>query len=484
MKNKTFALLLGVFFSIVTLVGASAKDYVFTSDGIGPLKCGAAIQSIPKIIPGIYDQITIERKQIISMDEDYIEFYAASLNGERVLEIYNDAEYNPDRIVLITILSPRLKTKSGFSLSTKAKDLIKAKGVVICMPDFSAAIFCDGVLFYDLPLSKAGKNKKDHTLNFNYGLYDASDLLKDGCAAEIRINSDNAQIAQRAQKQAPGATTVSIPQQAQSDEAIPTNQLYLLIAFLAVYFAILGHMVYANYFRKGYPETLPEVSGSVDNNAYVKAAMDNLYNVEFTPYCDPNETPGPDVFNFPIGRKSAYHAKEVLDEVYANHLPVDGEAAEDLRKVSIITNEAFKRTFAGSWKYLIITAIIGVCSCLLNSDLTPLPFFSLSCVLYYFSCRTPNYVLMKKDLKALKSGRVSNSLTNGLIAGIFGLAASAPVYVTITKSRRTGEVLKREEDHSMTVVGLVIMIMLFIILAMFMMFIGIFNYLRNYVLRK
>ena len=466
MKKKSIALLIGVFFSICTSFVVSAKDYVFTVDGIGDIKVGTKMSSLPKQVSGLYDKIEFAVEEVSGEGgyEDTVHLYRVLSGREVVLKIYPDK----GKVNSIDVVSKRIKTANGLSLASTASELFAAGAHAVAWNDGSVCIVCDGVLFLDQPLSKTGMKKAEQAYLGENVKFEASDFT--GNPGRINTSEWWKEIVN---------TDISFP-----GSKTDTLSLILGILFIAVMLAIIAHMVYVNYFRKEYPETLPDMSGSADNNAYVKEAMDNLYNVEFTPYCDPNETPGPDVYNFPIGRKSAYHAKEVLDEVYANHLPVDGEAAEDLRKVSIVTNEAFKRTFAGSWKYLIITAIIGVCSCLLNSDLTPLPFFSLSCVLYYFSCRTPNYVLMKKDLKALKSGRVSSSLTNGLIAGIFGLAASAPVYVTVIKNRNTGEVLSRDEDHSMTVVGLAIMVILFIILAMFMMFIGIFNYLRNYVLRK
>jgi uncharacterized protein with PQ loop repeat len=72
----------------------------------------------------------------------------------------------------------------------------------------------------------------------------------------------------------------------------------------------------------------------------------------------------------------------------------------------------------------------------------------------------------------------------GAIAGILGLAATAPVYVKVTKDRNTGEVLDREEDHSMTWIAMAFSVVLFIVIAYLMLFVGIFNYLRNYVFRK
>lgn len=66
------------------------------------------------------------------------------------------------------------------------------------------------------------------------------------------------------------------------------------ILFILAVLAMIAHMVYVNYFTKPYPEVFDSANATPENNAYVKNALDVLYNGEFTPLCDPNEVPGPD----------------------------------------------------------------------------------------------------------------------------------------------------------------------------------------------
>ena len=70
-----------------------------------------------------------------------------------------------------------------------------------------------------------------------------------------------------------------------------------------------------------------------------------------------------------------------------------------------------------------------------------------------------------------------------ILGGVFGIAASAPMIVEVTKDANSGEVLDKQNDHSLQIIGMVVSFMLFIILAYAMLFIGIFNYIRNYILR-
>lgn len=451
-----------------------ADNTSITSAGIGKVKTGATISKLPKLIAGVYDKLELvsEVFEDEGAYEETISIYRATLKGETVLEFYPEE----DKVGSITVYSKNLKTNSGLSLNSSPADLFSAGGKVISFNDGGEAILCEGLLFKGLPMTQQGYKKSEQAYLGYQVTFDVSDFDANGHPSEILVSEYYANMARES------APSGNVKGDSFSDKNVLNTILGIL--FIIAVLAMIAHMVYVNYFAPGYPENPVPTTGTPENNSFVKSSMDALYNVDFTPYCDPNETPGPDVYNFPIGKKAAYHAKEVLDDVYANHLPVDGEAAEELRKVSIVTNESFKRTFAGSKLFLIITIVVAAGACYLNKDATALLYFIPSCIMYYLSCRTPNYILMEKDLKAMKTGKASNGIMNGVLAGIFGLAATAPVYVEATKNRNTGEVIDTEEDYSMTWIAMAISLILFIALAYAMVFVGILNYLRNYVLRK
>ncbi len=446
-----------------------ADNISITSAGIGKVKTGAVISKLPKQIAGVYDKLEMVSEDFSDEGgyEDTISIYRATLNGEIVFEFYPE----DDKVGSIIVYSKIFKTNSGLSLNSTPADLFSAGGKVISFNDGGEGIICNGLLFKGLPMTPQGQKKSERAYFGEDITFDMSDFDTNGHPSEIiiseyfAINSDSAP----ASNGSSGNDVWSI---------------IIGILFILGVLAMIAHMVYVNYFSKSYPEVFDSANATPENNAYVKTVMGTLYNEEFTPLCDPNEAPGPNTVNYPVGKKAAYHAREVLDDVITNHLPVDGEAASLLNKVAIVTNDAYKRVFAGSKAFLIVSIIIAAGACYLNKDARPLIYFGLSCIAYWFASRTPNYILVEKELKTAKTGKQSRSFMTGAIAGILGLAASAPVYVEITKNAYTGEVLDTQEDHSFSWLALAFSVILFVIIAYLMIFVAIFNYLRNYVLRK
>lgn len=469
MKRLFLTLMVGLLSMLCLSPVVLADNTSITSAGIGKVKTGAAISTLPKQMAGVYDKLELVSEEFEDEGayEETISIYRATLNGETVFEFYPE----DDKVGSISVYSKNLKTKSGLGLNSSPADLFSSGGKVISFNDGGEAILCEGLLFKGLPMTQQGYKKSEQAYLGDQVTFDVSDFDASGHPSEILISEYYAKESSAAPSSSGG-----------SGKDVWSTILGIL--FILAVLAMIAHMVYVNYFTKPYPEVFDSANATPENNAYVKNALDSLYNGEFTPLCDPNEVPGPDTVNYPVGKKAAYHAKEVLDDVIANHLPVDGEAANLLNKVAVVTNDAYKRTFAGSKAFLIVSIIIAAGACYLNKDAYPLIYFGFSCIAYWFASRTPNYILVEKELKAAKSGKQSKSFMTGAIAGILGLAATAPVFVEVTKNANTGEVIKTEEDHSMTWIALAFSVILFVVIAYLMIFVAIFNYLRNYVLRK
>ena len=441
-----------------------ADNNSITAAGIGQVKTGASISKLPKQIAGIYDKLELVSKYYCDEGgyEDTISIYRATLNGETVFEFYPEDE----KIGSISVYSKTLKTNNGLSLNSCPADLFSAGGKVISFNSGGEAILCDGLLFQGLPMTQQGYKKSEQAYFGEPVTFDVSDFEANGHPSEILISEYYAK---------------------EFNSASVQNDVWdiiLGVLFILVVLAMIAHMVYVNYFVEPYPEVFDSVNAKPENNAYVRNALDALYNGEFTPLCNPHKSSDPDTFNYPVGKKAAYHAKEVLDDILANQLPVDGEAASLFNKVAVVTNDSYKRTFAGSRAFLIVAIIIAVVSCYLNENAYPLIYFGLSCIMYWFASRTPNYILVEKELKTAKTGKQSKSFMSGTIAGILGLAATAPVFVKVITNANTGEVVGKQEDHSMTWIAWAFSIILFFIIAYLMIFVSIFNYLRNYVFRK
>ena len=467
MKRFLLTMATGLLSMLILSPAVFADNASLTSSGIGNVKTGTLISKLPKKMAGVYDKLEFVESEEEESFEESVPVYRATLGGEVVFEFDPDGE----KVGSITVFSKNLKTSDGLSLNSTVSDLFAAGGQVITLMEGGEAIFCDGILFTGLPMTPAGYQKSERSYLGDEVTFDASDFDPAGHPSGILIPA------------VMDSDPVAMPAGGQSS-GTKTRNIILGILFIVAVLAMIAHMVYVNYFTKPYPEEIEFGYAAPEDNDYVKNALESLYYHEFSPLCEPGETPGPETVRYPVGKKAAYHAKEVLDDIYANHLPVDGEAESLLNRVAVVTNDAFKRSFAGSKAFLVVAVIIAAIACFLNKDATPLIYFGLSCILYWFASRTPNYILVEKDLKAAKTGKESKNFMTGAIAGILGLAATAPVYVKVTKDRNTGEVLDREEDHSMTWIAMAFSVVLFIVIAYLMLFVGIFNYLRNYVFRK
>ena len=463
MKKMSIVTMVGFIAILLSSVAAWAENTPITNDGIGKVKIGATISKLPDSVDGVYDRIEFSSEEDYDEGGEYTyEVYHAFLGEVVVFDIFPEG----DKVGSITVLSPNLKTKKGLSVSSTPTELFEAGGKAISFNDGSVAIVCDGALFFDMPLSDEGYKKAEQSYLGYEVAFDASDFKDSGHPGRIVLNGEYGDQAGEA-----------------SASGMSLKDILLASLFLVVLLAIIGHMVYVNYFAKPFPEETIALQGTDLNNSFVISRMDNLYNNVFTIYQEPGDMSGEEPLKFPVGSKAASEAKRTLKDIYDNHMPVGGEAAEKLRRVSILTNEAYKRSFSGSIKFLVITVIVGAGACFLNKDATPLLYFLPACVLYYFSCMTPYYIQMKKALKEMKTGRKSGKFMDAILGGVFGIAASAPMIVEITKDANTGEVLDKQNDSTLQIFALALSIILFIVLAYAMLFVGLINYVRNYILR-
>ena len=462
-KQRCFVIV--VLFSVLLspVVAWANNTPPITNVGIGKVKLGATITKLPSSVKGVYDRIEFATEEDVDEGGEYTyEVYHAYLGDALVFDIFPEN----DKVRAITVYSSNLKTNKGLSLYSSPSELFEAGGKAVSFNDGSVAIVCDGALFFDMPLSDEGYKKAEQSYLGYEVAFDASDFKDSGHPGRIVLNGEYSNQAGEA-----SASDMSL------------KDILLASLFLVVLLAIIGHMVYVNYFAKPFPEETIALQGTDLNNLFVISRMDNLYNNVFTTYQESGDMSGEEPLKFPVGSKAASEAKRTLKDIYDNHMPVGGEAAEKLRRVSILTNEAYKRSFSGSIKFLVITIIVGAGACFLNKDATPLLYFLPACVLYYFSCMTPYYIQMGKALKEMKTGRKSGKFMDAILGGVFGIAASAPMIVEITKDANTGEILDKQNDSSLQIFALALSIILFIILAYAMLFIGLLNYIKNYILR-
>lgn len=437
-------MVMALFLSLETMWAANIP-YI-TNRGIGKVKIGATISKLPNSIDGVYDRIEFASEE--DYDEDgskyTYEVYHAFLGNNVTLDIFPNYLEDEEKVGGITIYSAALKTKSGLCLNSTPSELFAAGGEGISFNDGSVAIVCGGVLFFDMPLSDQGFKKSEQAYFGKEVQFDDSDFDTSGHPFRIVLNGEEL-----------GTST----------SKISLKDIILISLLLVVALAIIGHMIYVNYGSDIFPENTIPLQGTDLNNSFVISRMDNLYNNVFTFYKNPDDITMAEPLKYPVGAKAASEAKKILNDIYNNHMPVGGKAAEKLRNVSILTNEACKRTFSGSSKYLVITVIIGFVVCFLNKYFAPLIYFLPACVLYYYSCMTPNYIKMERELKASKRSK----FMDGIFGRVFGMAE--------------GSMSNKKKDTPVPFFTFALSIILFLVLAYAILFVGILNYIRNYILR-
>lgn len=467
---KKLYVLTGVLFlfSLLQSSLAVARNVTIVSSGVGKVRIGLELSKLPEHLSGIYDKI-----ELISdgMDEngayeDSTPVYRATMGDDAVLDIY---PYD-GKVYSISVYSDVLKTSHGLSVNSRPEELFGVGGKVISFNDGGEAILCDGVLFKGMPMTEQGYKKSEQAyLGYDVS-FDLSDFVTDGHSSEIVVSEFCKQ-----QGEAMASSGQSTINNASGGDVVTT---ILGIIFLIAILAMIGHMVYVHCFLASYPEDFDPAGATPENDSYVKEKLYSLC-AEFTPLGDSGEK-----IDYPVGKKVAYHAKDVMDDIVAKHLPVEGDTIELLKNVSHVTNNAYERTFAGSKTFIGISILVGIGMCCLNKNAYPLIYFGLSCVMYWLSCLTPNYILIEKKLKS-NSGRQSQGLMSGVMDGIWGLSAKAPVYVTVHKEKSIDDVVfGGDKDYSVTVGAMVASIVMYVVCACLMSFVGIINYLRNYVLRK
>lgn len=164
--------------------------------GIGPVRIGAAVRSLPKSAPGLYDKLEIiTRVEYEYGDEFEVTVGKASLGGTVLFEF--DSE---DRKVdNISILSPKLKTEHGFGLQSTPAELFSAGGFVVTGNAGVAGVYCDGALFVGIPMTSSGQKKAEQVYLGYAVTFTVSDFVAGKHATKVYISSIYADLARPSQ---------------------------------------------------------------------------------------------------------------------------------------------------------------------------------------------------------------------------------------------------------------------------------------------
>lgn len=253
----------------------------------------------------------------------------------------------------------------------------------------------------------------------------------------------------------------------------------VLIAALA----IIAHMVYEYFIKKPHASLVLEeckaarkeqglaaMSDAEANEWLVK--MDDILD-SWTSYKDENEADRWIMTKYSQTKQTL----ALLDEVVAA-MPDNADVVARYNELNDCYNDAMKRQYNGSTSYIILCVVVAaLLSWASGANWYSIAiFFALQIAVYWLASMTPTYLLNKKALSTTWRPK----FMNGMIAGILGLAATAPTYTTVTKWSDGSET--KEEDNSAFWISAIITIVVLLFLAIFMFVVALLNYLRNYVL--
>ena len=169
MSIRTFATI-----AISLIIGVSCTsvaDNTLKADGIGPVRLGAVINSLPKSSEGLYDRIEPERVEEFDYEGTV---YHLVLQGERIVTLIEDT----GKIHAIEVYSDKVQTADGFGLNKTAVQILTAGGTSYCDNYGFEGLLFKGMLFSDMDLTPSGQKKaEDAYLDGTDQIFTESDFI-------------------------------------------------------------------------------------------------------------------------------------------------------------------------------------------------------------------------------------------------------------------------------------------------------------------
>ncbi len=246
--------------------------------------------------------------------------------------------------------------------------------------------------------------------------------------------------------------------------------------------AIIIHMIYELLFKRA-PKKLninevrqARANAGLYSMSYMEAdtllnKISAIYN-SWTQYVDEDGRDMCIITKHSQAKKTRLLLKEI-----AAALPDNSEVIREYNELREHYMSSTKRTYNGSTPYIVISAIIGVVFSIIADDFFMLAFVAVSILFYFMASMTPTYM---NNRRVLNGNNRSAGFMSGIIAGIFGTLATAKTVTTITKWSDGSTT--RDTDNSQVWGSLIFTIIMLFIITMFMYFVALINYLRNYIL--
>ena len=228
------------------------------------------------------------------------------------------------------------------------------------------------------------------------------------------------------------------------------GEVALGILVLICALAIIAHMIYECFIKKPHDALTVETCQNARKEQGLKpmteaeagellVKMDDILD-SWTSYKGENEEDLWVMTKYSQTKKTL----ALLDEVAAA-LPDNEDVVSRYNQLNDHYNEAMKRQYNGSNAYIILCVVVAALLCWAGGSTgwyNVAIMFALQIAVYWLASMTPTYLLNKKALSTSRTPK----FMNGMIAGILGLAATAPTYTTVTKWSDGSET--KEEDNS------------------------------------
>lgn len=468
---------------IVMMVGVStmAQDApVITPKGVGPVQIGVKLKDLPSKSKGVYDKIKTESFEQAEEGETWTTTYHVFYLGGKPALVTLDDEGGADAAIsYVEVLSPAFKTPSGLSLNSTAQDILNAGGYVnedLFNYNTDLNLVCDGFIWWGWQLTESGQKKGEDLYFGAKGVkVSAADFQPGTHATRICLGTNVF----------PSGYFVAQAKPASNTAAPMKKDTVISIIAILVLLLMVGHMCVEIFLPKK-PLTIEQSQTSGEKEALVAELLEKA-SAELSPICGPNEEVTANTPVFPAGLSKARKIKKTLRLIYKSYRPVSSQESVDRYNfLGDIVADSSKRVFRGSKAYVFFAFVLAVVLGFITKDWHELIYVCWSSVLYIFASFVPKAVIIGKELKDWKNGKLGKDgdVFSKMIGGIFNLWADAPIYVTQYIRRDNNEVVYEEEDHSVKGMSFIISIVLMIVLMFAMPFIAIGSYIINYWIRK
>jgi hypothetical protein len=265
-----------------------------------------------------------------------------------------------------------------------------------------------------------------------------------------------------------------------STPSSPAGEIALTVLIGLVILAAIGHMIYELFIAKkpavlnltACQEARKNAGLNPMTDSEAQALLDKMAADanSWTPFVNSDGEDDTIITKY----SQAKQTRQVLKEVAAA-MPDDSDVIDCYNSLAEVYTECTKRKYNASTTYIIISAILMVGLAIMSGAYEAIAYCGVSVLLYIMASMTPNYILIRKELKGSRGPK----FMSGFIAGILTGVATAETVTTVTKWS-DGSTTK-DVDNSNFWISLVFSIILFVVLALFMFVLAIVNYLRNYV---